>query len=72
MKYLNLLAMVVFTSVSVLLNVIFGVRSGKNSQKTKQFQEEIGDANETEKRNLKLNLDSDDVVRERLREFTRK
>ena len=64
--------MLIFTSLSVIFNVIFGVRSGKNSQKTKQFQEEIGDANETEKRNLKLNLDSDDVVRERLREFTRK
>jgi len=64
--------MFVFTSLSVIFNVLFGIKSGKNSQKTKQFQEEIGDANETEKRNLKLNLDSDDAIRERLREFTRK
>lgn len=57
--------------IGLLVYGIFCFLNGSAKQKNKQLEEEIKNVNETQKRQFKRNLDSDDVVRKRMQEFTR-
>jgi hypothetical protein len=55
--------------------LIYGILcflNGSAKQKNKQLEQEVKNANEQKKRQFERDLDSDDVVRKRMQEFTRK